>query len=375
MLSLVVAVAGCASGEEAAEVKPHGYVAGAAELPEAQVAIAYAARGARELSLLDLATGEEKRVGLAIGVETLTEDGRFVYAGDGERTVQIVDTGVWTVDHTDHVHYYRAPARTVGSVVLDAPVASVVGSEAHTAIGTADGRVTVLDRRKLADGVLSEVGTVDSGSATGLAVPYGETLLVAVGDQRNRAADRIVAMGFDGRATDGLDVPCVQPQGAAVLRGGVVFACQGSVVRVKNDEAEVLGAEGKRVTGFGFRPRSNEAATAHSGGIWSVNASKATLRQLPVGGRKLMAAVSPADGRSVLALDDAGTLVSYDLTTGRTIAEAPLRAATVMLDINRAYVTQPQAQAIVEIDYRDRLRTARTFSASQRPDLAVEVGR
>ncbi|WP_307834431.1 hypothetical protein [Paractinoplanes lichenicola] len=341
------------------------------------MAIAYAAVGARQLSLLDLAGGSEEQVGLSIGVEELAEDGRLVYAGDGDRTLEIVDTGVWTVDHTDHVHYYRAAARTVGAVALDARVVSVVGAEAHTAIGTADGRVTVLDRRKLEGGAVSEVVTVDSGSSTGLAVPYGETLLVAVGDEKGRPASRIVAMGYDGRETGALRVPCVAPRGAAVLRGGVVIACEDSVVRIKGDTSEVLESEVGPVagTGFGYRPRSNEAAVGDGRGVWSVNASKVTLRHVPANGRELVAAVSPADGRTVLALDDDGTLISYDLTTGRAIAEAPLRAATVTLDVNRAYVTQPEAQAIVEVDYQDRLRTARTFPASQRPDLAVEVGR
>jgi hypothetical protein len=379
-LSLALAISACASAQEIEE-QPHGYVAGAEELPEAQSAIAYAAHDSRQLSLLDLATAQEERIGLTVGAQRLTEDGRFVYVGDGDRTLEIVDAGVWTVDHADHVHYYRAPATVVGTVTVDAPVVSVTGFEAHTAIGTEDGRIRVLDRRKLEEGAVAELATIDSGSATALAVPYAEQLLVAVGDNRDRPADRIVAMGADGRETGALRVPCAAPRGGVVLRGGAVIACEDSLIRIRHQKdtltAEVLDSPAGPVApgGFGHRPRSNEAAVADRGGIWSVNASKVILTHLPADGRDLVTAASPADGDTVLALDAAGTLISYDLQTGEALAEAPLRAATLTLDVNRAYLAAPRDRVIHEIDYRDGLRTARILNASQQPDLAVEVGR
>ncbi|MFI5933775.1 hypothetical protein [Actinoplanes sp. NPDC051494] len=380
VLSLVLAASACASPSPGEEEPPHGYVEGAAELPEAQTTIAYAARGARQLSLLDLATGKESRVDLSVAAERLIDDGRFVYAVGGG-TVEIVDTGVWSVDHTDHVHHYRAPARSVGVVHLDAPVTSVTGAGARTAIGTTDGRVTLLDRRGLEGGAVTAVTTIDSGSSTALALPYADRLLVAVGDARDRPANRIVAMSADGRETGAFRAPCAAPRGAIVLRGGAVIACEKSLIRVKLEKdvltTEVLDSPVTPVarTAFGHRPRSNEAALAGRTGIWSVNAAKATLHHLPVDGRDLVAAASPADDSTVLALDAAGTVISYDLRGGRKLAEAPLKATTLTLDINRAYAAAPQAGVIYELDYRDKLRTARTLRASQQPDLVVEVGR
>ena len=373
-LGVVLAVSACGSAEPAEE-QPHGYVAGAEELPEAQTTMAYAERGSHQLSLLDLATEQESQVGLSVAARKLTEDGRFVYVDDGHRTVEIVDTGVWTVDHADHVHYYRAPARSLGTVTLDAPVATVAGSEAHTAIGTTDGRIRVIDRRELERGSVAEVATFDSGGSAALAVPYAGQLLVARGDGRVGGTDA------GGRETGALEVPCEAPRGWAVLRGGAVIACADSMLRVKqdNDEltAEVLDSPADPIApgDFGFRPRSNEAAVADRSGIWSVNASKATLRHLPAAGRDLVAAASPADGSTVLALDASGTLVSYDLESGDTIAESPLNATTLTLDIGRAYLAVPEAGVIHEVDHQDGLRTARELRTTQRPDLAVEVGR
>ncbi|MFI7024377.1 hypothetical protein [Micromonospora sp. NPDC049900] len=381
-LGLTLTVAACGSGDPpGTEETPHGYVAGAEETPEPQSAIAYAPRGGQRLHLLDLITESESGVDLSVGAERITEDGRFVYVDDGDRRVEIVDTGVWTVDHTDHVHHYRASARPVGSLTLDAPITTVVGFEAHTTIGTTDGRVTVLDRRALEAGQVTRLATIPTGSATALAVPYAEHLLVAVGDDPDRPADRIVSMDERGEPAGGLDVACAAPRGSAVLRGGAVIACADGLVRVRHEgdrlTATTLDSPRTPVaTGvFGYRPRSNEAAVADRAGIWSVNAAKAVLRYLPVDDRRLVAAASPADGRTVLALDTTGTLVSYDLETGRELARSAVPAASLTLDVDRAYLAEPAARIVHEIDYRDGLRTARTLRVTERPDLVVEVGR
>lgn len=166
-----------------------------------------------------------------------------------------------------------------------------------------------------------------------------------------------------------------------MLRGGAVIACEDGLVRVKLEgeklTAKTLPSPRTPVPAepFGYRPRSNEAAVADRGGIWSVNAAKATLRYLPVQGRELVAAASPADGSTVLALDRSGTLVSYDLATGKVLAQKSVPASSLTLDVDRAYLAEPSARIIHEIDYRDGLRTARTLRVAGRPDLAVEVGR
>ncbi|WP_430790481.1 hypothetical protein [Actinoplanes sp. G11-F43] len=379
-MSLILALAACGGPPEEPAEPPHGYVAGASEASEAQSALAYTARDSRQLHLLDLATEQEKQVGLTIGARELTEDGRFVYVTDGDRTLEIVDAGVWTVDHTDHVHYYRAPERTLGTVTFDQPVATVAGFGAHTAVGTTDGRIRVLDRRQLEEGRISEVSTIDSGSTTALAVPYAEMLLVAVGDDRDKPANRIVAMGPDGKPNGALETPCAAPRGWVALRGGTVIACEDALVRIKQTDggltAQRLDAPGTVAdTGFGFRPRSNEAAVAGKDTVWSVNAAKVTLKHLTVKDRELVTAASPADAATVLALDSAGTLASYDLESGRMLAEKPLKATTLTLDISRAYLAEPPARVIHEIDYADKLRTARTLRATEQPDLVVEVGR
>ncbi|WP_422771460.1 hypothetical protein ACN28C_33420 [Plantactinospora sp. WMMC1484] len=382
-LSVAFALAACGSPEQPqdAEATPHGYVAGAEEMDEMQATVAYAARGSSRLGLLDLASATEKDVTLSIAVQRLVEDGRFVYADDGGRQLEIVDAGVWTVDHTDHVHYYRKPARSLGTLTFDAEIRTITGFRGHTAIGTADGQIRVLDRRQLEAGQVAELGRIDSGSSTPLAVPYGDELIVAIGGgDSGQPADRIVTMAADGRRT-GAETPCRAPRGWAVLRGGAVIACEDRLVRVQRESgglgAKALTSPHRPVPtgGLGYRPRSNEAALAGAGGIWSVNAAKDTLRHLPAAGHNLVAAASPADGDTVLALSSAGTLLSLDLETGKVLAQKPVPATSLTIDMNRAYLPDPQGQVIHEIDYGDGLRTARTLPVAERPDLMVEVGR
>ncbi|GLY07877.1 hypothetical protein [Actinoplanes sp. NBRC 101535] len=380
-IGTALVLSACGPPQDQTEEQPHGYVAGAEELAEAQTALAYATRDSRELHLLDLASEQENQVPLTVTARELSEDGRFVYVGDGDRTLEIVDAGVWTVDHTDHVHYYRSQARTLGTVTFETTVRTVAGSGPHTTVGTADGRIRVYDRRQLEEGTVGEPVTIDSRGSTALAVPYAEGLLVAVGDDPAKPANRIVAMDAGGKPTGALETPCAAPSGWAVLRGGVVIACEDSLLRIKHTgtalTAERLDSPGGPVppADFGHRPRSNEAALAGAGGIWSVNASKVTLKHLPADGRELVAAASPADDRTVLALDNDGTLISYELDTGTVIAQAPLAASTLTLDVSRAYLAVPADRVILEIDYADELRTARTLRTAQQPDLAVEVGR
>jgi hypothetical protein len=345
-----------------------------------QSTVAYATRGSSRLGLLDLASAAEKEVGLSIAAEQLTEDGRFVYVQDGGRRLEIVDSGVWTVDHTDHVHYYRKDARSLGALTFDADIRTVAGFRGLTAIGTADGQIRILDRRKLEAGEIAELTRIDSGSSTPLAVPYADELIVAVGDDPQEPADRLVTMAADGKRTGDL-APCQAPRGWATLRGGAIVACADGLLRIKQESggltAKALASPRKPVPagGLGYRPRSNEAALAGVGGIWSVNASKATLRHLPAAGHELVAAVSPADGSTVLALAKSGTLLSLDLASGKVLAQESVPGTRLTIDMNRAYLPDPDAKAIHEIDYGDDLRTARTLPVAERPDLMVEVGR
>lgn len=381
IVGVALTVAAC-SGSPTAETErpaetPHGYVEGASEVAEPQVGLAYAERGSRELSILDLAGEGTETVDLAVAAETLTEDGRFAYVGDGDRTVEIVDTGVWTVDHTDHVHYYRAPAARVGTITLDAPVASIIGHEGYATIGTADGTVTLLDRKALESGNVNVVGELHSTAPVPFAVPYRGNLLLAGG-----AAMSVV--DASGAAVRAVGASCATPEGWAILRGAVAIGCDDGVFVVRQKagvDRDVLlpyPSEGDRAREFGYRPRSNEAVAAAGRGVWTVHTSEETLTHAPMPAT-VFAAGSPANGASVLGLDDTGTVRAIEPAGGAALAEAALVPAgtpgPLLVDTTRAYLADPESSTVFELDYADNLRVARTFETGARPDLIVEVGR
>ncbi|WP_430335901.1 hypothetical protein [Rhodococcus sp. ACT016] len=318
---------------------------------------------------------------LTINADALVEDGRFVYASDGDRTIEVIDPGVWTVDHVDHVHYYRAPTTSVGTVSLDAPMKSIIGDARHTAIGTADGTITVVDRRALESGQITIVGEFTSDAAVPFAVPYQDGFLVS-------RSHGMASVDLHGNPSGAVDAECREPAGWAILRSGVAIGCGEGVLLVKHkpDGEQSLmipyPKDAERVGEFHYRPRSNEAAAVAGAGVWNVNVSKQTLHYVPIetaGAAPVVAANSPANGEYVLSLGGDGHVRATGLTDSATITDAPLLPAgtpgPIRLDTSRAYVADPTALEIYELDYGDGLRTARTFAVDAKPDLMVEIGR
>ncbi|MBC7300511.1 MAG: metal ABC transporter permease [Nocardia sp.] len=169
---------GCAPAEQPAAVEepPHGFVAGAEEMSEAQTRLVFAdAAGA--VRVIDLLTGQITPIdtatpkpggaqaepspsssGAPSGGQAPTVgavgDGRFAYLSAGA-SVRIVDSGGWTVEHGDHRHYYQAPIRDIG--VVDAGAgAGVSGAYSDAAVASVvldSGSTILFDRPVLDSGV------------------------------------------------------------------------------------------------------------------------------------------------------------------------------------------------------------------------------
>ncbi|HWU06640.1 MAG TPA: hypothetical protein VN520_09695 [Streptomyces sp.] len=98
-----------------APAAPHGYVEGAQEAAEQQSRLLLNDPGTGATRVLDLITGKVNQVPGTTGTSGLTTDGRFGYLHTASGT-RVLDAGTWTVDHGDHVHYYRAAIRDVGRI-------------------------------------------------------------------------------------------------------------------------------------------------------------------------------------------------------------------------------------------------------------------
>ncbi|MDT0308621.1 hypothetical protein RM780_16880 [Streptomyces sp. DSM 44917] len=398
-VALLLAVAGCGAdgngrGPEGADASatdgvPHGYVPGAEEAAEPQHRLVLADPGGGEVRVLDLLTEEVTDVARAEGAERALTDGRFAYLAGADGTVRIVDSGAWTVDHGDHAHYYRAGTgpREVGSVSGAGPVAGVFAGHERVAVTFGDGTVRLLDRPALEAGEVAEAegaGTVEAAAGTA-AVPYaGHVLAVAPG------SDVVRAYPEEGGGGDAAEAgSCPGARGAAVTPRGVVFGCaDGALLIAENDgggdgalaQERIPYPEGtpapERAGEFAVRPGSATlAAPAGERGVWTLDLAERAWTLTETG--PVVAAVAVGDGRTLLALGPEGVLRAYDIGSGERTAERALGggAAGIELDTSRAYVNDPEAGRVYEIDYNDGLRVARTFEPGLAPGLMTETGR
>ncbi|MEV0972523.1 hypothetical protein [Microtetraspora glauca] len=401
-------LAGCASagvtsaGEPGRrqEVVPHGHVEGAEETAEPQPRLIIADGDTGTAHVLDLTTGKVSAVGgsgsdVGSGIDgALSGDGRFAYlTAPGGTATRVIDGGAWTVDHGDHSHYYRAEAREIGTVAGGRPE-NAFGDAGVTAVTFTGGSARVLDRAALDRGDIVETTAIGGGGRHGTVVPYGGHLLVPAVGPGGKATGGVEVRARDGGPISGIGEPCPEPRGAAVTRRGAVLGCADGALLVTEEGGAFSGAkirypgktsEGDRVREFAHRPGSTTlAARAGDTGIWLLDVSARKWTLLRTG--PAVAVTAAGDGAPVLALTADGVLHAYDPGTGEETATAELLAAplpgsgdlptpAIQVDAARAYVNDPAAKAIYEIDYDDDLRRARTFELGFTPASMVETGR
>ena len=374
------------AGAPSDEATPHGYVAGAEELAEPQPRLVLAEAGGGEARVLDLTTEEVTPLDVAAdGLNGLAGDGRYGYLTADDGTVTVVDGGAWTVDHGDHAHHYRTAPSVVGAVPGGA--GELLGAHADlavTALTYADGTVVLLDREALDGGEIAEPARVDAGAAAA-AVPFEGRVLVP-------GAEEVAVYDRAGARVGAVAEPCPEPAGAAATRYGVVFGCADGALLVRAegdaDEAELTAEpipypEGtepdERARAFGQRPGSGTlVAPAGERGVWTLELADRAWTLTETG--PVLAAAAPGDGATLLALTPDGALRAYDLGDGaETAATEPLTepgaGAVIEVDTSRAYVNDPAAGVVHEIDYADDLRVSRTLDPGLAPELLVETGR
>ncbi|WP_024804916.1 zinc ABC transporter permease AztB [Nocardia sp. BMG51109] len=382
----VLPVAGCGSGGgESAPVTetPHGYVEGAEETdaPQTRVVVADAAGAVR---VVDTIENTVTPAGQHPGATAIRGDDRFAYLAAGG-AVRIVDGGAWTVDHGDHMHYYKAAIREVGTL-RGAPgggaPAAVHSDVALTAVATASGTV-LLDRPALDDGHITERGVLDGA----IAIPYEEHLAVLTRD-----TGRLEIRGRDGATVAPLAETCPSPRGSAVTRRGLVFGCRGGAVTVTETGGRFEAAkipypqpvpDAERATEFTHRPGSTTlVARAGDRGVWVLDVRARSWRLLDTG--PVASANTAGEGSTLLTLTRDGVLHGHDIATGARTAQVPLLTApvpdgaappSIEIDTTRAYVNDAAGRAVREIDYRDNLRLARSFPLDITPTHLVETGR
>ncbi|MEU5155751.1 hypothetical protein [Glycomyces sp. NPDC021274] len=365
-------LASCSSGSGTppaeAEPTPHGYVEGAEETAEAQWRLVIAEAGTGEVHLFDPVTEESTEIATVDGVQAAGTDGRFVYI-TGASGTQVVDSGVWTVDHGDHVHYYKTEPGTVGAI--DGTGFTPVGDPAVTVLNSAQA-VVPLDRVALEAGEIAPTGDLQAQAA----LAYDQRLLAVVDGA-------VQVLGRDGTLESELAEPCLEPQTPTITRRGAVFACQDGALLISGEGdliAEKIPYPDAGIDG-GFHHRPGTAllaARSQTGAVLVLDLKERQWRELEV--QHAVAVSATGEDSPVLVLTEDGVLQSFDPATGAELARIELTTTTggapptIQVDTARAYVNDPGGTAVHEIDYRDDLRLARTFDLDFRPDYMVETG-
>ena len=410
---------------------PHGYVEGASEGSEPQLRLATIDPEGR-VDLLDLLTGDDETVAELEPADGLSTDGRFVFATRASGTVDVVDTGVWTVDHGDHSHYYRAEARQVGSIEATAGAAEearvVPGADLTTVRFPASGEQIVLDTEALGAGEIVEVARFD-GAGTGalggegVLVPFGDSLLSST--VADLGPDVVAVLDREGRPVDGAAAECVDPRGSIETHVGVVIGCADGALLATTGEAaadagegatgegsgeadadadaadaaasapvvferipypEAVAADERAVAFDGRRGRPTVAAVAGDRGAWLLDTRERSWSLVETAAPLVrVSAVDDSDGH-VVGLDASGRVVVLAGDDGVVATTDPLLPSTVgddtaldgvslSVDASRAYLNGPLEGAVFEIDYADGGRVSRTFDHVDAPSFAAETGR
>lgn len=370
---------------------PHGYVEGARESAEQQSRLLLNDPGTGDTRVLDLITGKTHEVSRTTGTTELTTDGRFGYLHTANGT-HVLDGGTWTVDHGDHVHYYRAAIRDVGEFPAGSG-AQVRSDAAVTAVTGEDGRTRLYHRADLEKGRLGTPSTLP-GTHAAAVVPYAEHLLALTDDGQGPAG--FAVYDREGRRVASPDARCEDPRGDAVTRRGVVLGCADGALLVREDDGAFTAEkipygsdvpEKDRATAFRHRAGSDTlTAPAGEKAVWVLDVTERTWTRVRTG--PAVAANTAGEGSPLLVLQTDGSLHGYDIGTGKHLSRTkPLltdaaKAATdgsggpaIEVDRSRAYLNDPEGHRVYEIDYNDNLRIARTFDLDIEPALMVETGR
>ncbi|MHC9046323.1 hypothetical protein ACYX8G_17190 [Microbacterium saperdae] len=325
-------------------------------------------------TLLDLETQERTTLAEARDdLVSIQSDGRLLYLahGAGDRTsVEVIDTARWTVPHGDHSHSFRGEPRALGALDGDG-LPRITAGEQRGALRF-DGELLLLGHDALGDGL--DAAPRAGIDAAGPVVPFVGHLLVPSGGTEIQVADE------DGVPVPGSGIPCTVPTDADITRVGVVFSCaEGAVLFVREVGGAVAGEsipypEGAVPTAqlHGRTDRPDLAGVAADGAwlldvrqrTWTLLASDVTLvRATAVGDDDSRTIAIDVDGRIRIIGADGALLARTEPLVAASLRDASSRdRVQLIVDGQFAYVSDPTAGVVHELDHLDDLRVSRTFT-------------
>ncbi|MGW9113097.1 ABC transporter [Microbacterium sp. NPDC055683] len=364
----------------AAEGDGHGAISGAVEVAEPPLQLV-AVDDAGTVGILDLLDGTAAPLDAIGAPHAVATDGRYVFATT-DAGVEIVDSGVWTWDHVDHFHYYRATPAVLGAVEGAGPAVVATGplstAGATGVFFSGSGEAVLLDNAALADGAIVELFRLETGAASGVVAPIDDGAVVATDD-------RVRVVTSNGADT-GAETSCPDPSGSITTRVGLVIGCADGAVLATEADGEVVFEdiplpEGmERPTSFdGRKGRPTVAGLLPGTGYALLDTRERTWQVVETDPDLVrVSAVDDADGH-VVALDASGRVRVYvdgaEIAATEPLVDVLDEGVSLTVDAQRAYVNAPGAGVVHEIAYADGARVARSLETPVAPDFVAEVGR
>ena len=311
------------------------------------------------VSHLDLASGRSSTIARIAPADAVAGDGRYLFALR-EGSVTIVDSGAWTWNHGDHVHYYSGPARVVGDV--EGPgTPTVVAGERSVGIsfdgGGGPGEAVLVKVAPLADGEIEELFRRDAAAAAGAA---GMVVPLAYGAWVTEVADGRVARlrHVDEEGVAGEAVRCADAAGSIATAVGVVVACADGVVlaadgRPAQTERLDYPAADDRVRAFSGREgRPSVAALTDGGAVWVLDTRARAWHAWRAASAVTAVAAVGDDADHVVAVSRNGEVRVHHGTTGRLLSTvaasgAPAHVPALFPEQRQTYVVDPAGAALV----------------------------
>lgn len=373
----------------------HGAIQGAREEPEPRLHLV-TIDPAGSIEMLDLANEARTAAGSIPNVTSIATDGRYVFASSADDgTMTVVDSGVWTVDHEDHFHYYSSEPRTVGTVKGEGEAVVSAGTSTTGVFFPATGAGTLLDNKALADGQVNASAQFSAEPHQGMLVPLAEYALATVPGTDGRTA-RIQAHKADGSLLDGVGAECVDAEGTITSPAGTVIGCaDGALLATLADGSVTFeripypaGTTAGKAVGFRAREgRPTVAAVAGDKGAWLLDTRNRSWQLIETEVPLLqVSAVDDKQGH-VVALTEDGRVLVLSAATGAVLSSTgPLLPETLaspelldgvelVADQRRAYLNAPAERQLHEIDFADDARLARSFKTPSVPAFFAETGR
>lgn len=364
----------------------HGIQAGAAAEVASPARALVIADDEGEVTLLDLESEQRAVISPAASdVERIDADGRLVYVAhrDGERTsVDVVDTARWTVPHGDHTHSFLGEPHLVGIIDGDGEARVTAGAQRGT-VQFSSAEVVDLPHDDLAAGL--DGAPRVTIAAAGPVVSFAAHLLVA------SPADTVEILDAEGAPVAGGTAPCTAASDADITRVGAVFTCAEGAVLFTREVGGVIAAESVPLPAgapgtadlSGRADRPDLAGVAGDQGAWllDVRARQWTLlssdvpllRAVAVGDDDSRTVALDAEGRVRVLAADGSVLARTEPLLAASVADPVLRdRVQLVVDAEHAYVSDPAAGAVHEIDHADGVVT-RTFTDLD-PRFLSQVG-